>query len=281
MASECAADQGKFWEMVDKLYDNQTDLSNDAVRRYAAELGLDTKRFDQCQSSPATLARVSRDLDDAHALGVRGTPTFFVNQQPLGQPPTAEELGQLIDQALGAVTAQKQSLRETPPDKPDTPKASAPNSSASPAGSVETKPLLPQLGGTSIFASPGQGCSEDELKQQQPALIRTAEAQQLFTASPKVLFVDVRSAKDFATGRIRGAINIPIDQIEKRWNSLPKDQTIVLYEAGRPGATGLDVCADSRAAGRALLAHGFSPDRVKVDEDGLANWEKAALPVER
>jgi len=292
VASECAADQGKFWEGVDKLYDNQADLSNDALRRYAAELGLDTKRFDQCQSSPATLARVSRDLDDAHALGVRGTPTFFVNQQPLGQPPTAEELGQLIDQALGAVTVQKQSPRETPPDKPDTPKASAPNSSASPAGSVETKPLLPQLGGTSIFASPGQGCSEDELKQQQPALIRTAEAQQLFggmteanagvrEASRKALFVDVRSATDFETGRIRGAINIPIDQIEKRWNSLPKDQTIVLYEAGRAGATGLDVCADSRAAGRALLAHGFSPDRVKVDEDGLANWEKAALPVER
>jgi len=292
VASECAADQGKFWEAVDKLYENQTDLSNAALRRYAAELGLDTDRFNQCLNSQATLARVRRDLDDAHALGVRGTPTFFVNQQPLGQPPTAEELGQLIDQALGAVTAQKQSLRETPPDKPDTPKASAPNSSASPAGSVETKPLLPQLGGTSIFASPGQGCSEDELKQQQPALIRTAEAQQLFggmteanagvrEASPKALFVDVRSAKDFATGRIRGAINIPIDQIEKRWNSLPKDQTIVLYEAGRAGATGLDVCADSRAAGRALLAHGFSPDRVKVDEDGLANWEKAGLPVER
>jgi len=281
VASECAADQGKFWEAVDKLYDSQTDLSNDALRRYAAELGLDTKRFNQCLNSQATMARVSRDLDDAHALEVHGTPTFFVNRRALGRPPTVEELAQLIDQALGsrqAVTAQKQSPGETPADKSDKPAAS---SSASPGGSLEAKPLLPGGGGASIFSSPGQGCSEDELKQQQPTLIRTAEAQQLFAGSPKALFVDVRSATDFATGQIPGAINIPIEQIEKRWKSLPKDQTIVLYEAGRAGATGLDVCADSRAAGRALLAHGFSPDRVKVDEDGLANWEKAGLPVKR
>ena len=281
VASECAADQGKFWEAVDKLYDSQTDLSNDALRRYAAELGLDTKRFNQCLNSQATMARVSRDLDDAHALEVHGTPTFFVNRRALGRPPTVEELAQLIDQALGsrqAVTAQKQSPGETPADKSDKPAAS---SSASPGGSLEAKPLLPGGGGASIFSSPGQGCSEDELKQQQPTLIRTAEAQQLFAGSPKALFVDVRSATDFATGQIPGAINIPIEQIEKRWNSLPKDQTIVLYEAGRAGATGLDVCADSRAAGRALLAHGFSPDRVKVDEDGLVNWEKAGLPVKR
>ena len=281
VASECAADQGKFWEAVDKLYDSQTDLSNDALRRYAAELGLDTKRFNQCLNSQATMARVSRDLDDAHALEVHGTPTFFVNRRALGRPPTVEELAQLIDQALGsrqAVTAQTQSPGETPADKSDKPAAS---SSASPGGSLEAKPLLPGGGGASIFSSPGQGCSEDELKQQQPTLIRTAEAQQLFAGSPKALFVDVRSATDFATGQIPGAINIPIEQIEKRWKSLPKDQTIVLYEAGRAGATGLDVCADSRAAGRALLAHGFSPDRVKVDEDGLANWEKAGLPVKR
>jgi protein-disulfide isomerase/rhodanese-related sulfurtransferase len=296
MASECAADQGKFWEAVDKLYENQTDLSNDALRRYAAELGLDTERFNQCLNSEATLARVHRDLDDAHALGVRGTPSFFVNQQALGRPPTAEELTHLIDQALGSrrpVTAQTQSPGETPDrlqthdlkafaaDKPDTSKASAPNSSASLGGSLETKPLLPSVGG-GIFAQAGSpGCSEDELKQRQPALIRTPEAQRLFAGSPKALFVDVRSAKDFATERIPGAINIPSDQIGQRWNSLPKDRTIVLYEAGRPGATGLDVCADSRAAGRVLLTHEFSPDRVKVDEDGLANWERAGLPVER
>ena len=296
VASECAADQGKFWEAVDKLYDNQADLSNDALRRYAAELGLNTDRFNQCLNSQATLGRVRRDLDDAHALGVRGTPMFFVNQHAVEQPPTVKELTQLVDQALGSrrtAPVQAQSTKEMPerlradPLKAttsaqrDTSKGSGTVSSASSASSLEAKPLLPNLGGPGIFAPTGTlGCSEDELKQQQPTLVRTSEAERLFAGSPKALFVDVRSAKDFQTRRIPGAVNIPIDQIEERWNTLPKDRIIVLYEAGRPGATGLDVCASSRAAGRVLLAHEFSPERVKVDEDGLTNWEKAGLPME-
>jgi protein-disulfide isomerase/rhodanese-related sulfurtransferase/uncharacterized membrane protein len=284
VASECAGDQGKFWEAVDKFYDNQTDLSYKALTRYAAELGLDPGRFNQCMSSQATPARVRRDLDDGHAIGVRGTPAFFVNQRAIDKPPTVEELTQLIDQALGSprvATAKIAGSRETPTHKPDTPKASAPASTAS-SGSFETKPLFPNVGGAGVFAQAGSapGCSEDELKQRQPTLIRTAEAQQLFAADPKPLFVDVRSPKEFAARRIPGAINIPVEQIEQRWNSLPKDRNIILYEAGRPGAAGLDVCADSRAAGRVLLAHDFSPERVKVNQDGLVNWEKAGLPVE-
>ncbi len=286
LASECAADQGKFWEAVDKLYENQTDLHEDALRRYAAELGLDPGRFNQCMNSPGTLARLRRDLDDGHAVGVRGTPTFFINQRAVGKPPTVEELAQFVDQALGSdrvVTAQMQNPSGPSADHPDTPKAAAPPSTALSGGSLGAKPLLPSVGGAGIFAqaSSAPGCSEDELKQKQPTLIRTAEARQLFAGSPKPLFVDVRSPKEFAAARIPGSINIPIDQIEQRWNSLPKDRTIVLYEAGRPGASGLDVCADSRAAGRVLLAHEFSPELVKVDQDGLVNWEKAGLPVER
>ncbi len=285
VASECAAEQGKFWEAVDKLYDNQIDLSEAALQRYAAELGLDKARFNQCRTDPATLKRVRRDIDDAHALGVRATPTFFVNAQPIGRPPSVEELAQLVDRALGergAATAQAQVPKET--GKPEKPKEATSTPSAAPGSSLETKPLFPNAGGAGIFAQAGGsalGCSEDELKQQQPTLIRTSEAQQLFTAEPKPVFVDVRTAKDYAAGRISGAINIPIEQFEKSFASLPKDRTIVLYEAGRPGAASLDVCASSRAAGRALLAHDFSRERVKVYEDGLANWEKAGLPVER
>lgn len=284
VASECAADQGKFWEAVDKLYDNQTDLSDEALERDAAELGLDQARFNQCRNNPATLERVRRDIDDAHALGIRATPTFFVNARPIGRPPTVEELTELVDQALGAggtATAQAQVRTETgKPDKPKEPKpAGLPSSS-----SLETKPLFPSTGGAGVFAQAGGsalGCSEDELKQQQPTLIRTSEAQQLFAGDPKPVFVDVRSAKDFAAGRIPGAVNLPIEQFEKSFGSLPKDRTIVLYETGRPGAASLDVCASSRAAGRVLLAHDFSRERVKVYEDGLTNWEKAGLPVER
>jgi protein-disulfide isomerase/rhodanese-related sulfurtransferase/uncharacterized membrane protein len=282
VASECAADQGKFWEAVDKFYDHQTDLNDEALRRYAGELGLDMGRFSECLNSHATLARVRRDLDDAQAVGVRATPTFFINQHAV-QMPTAGEFAQLIDQVLGPAreaTSQMRSPSQLPAEKPDALKASAPSSGGSSGGSLETKPLLPSVG-AGIFAQVGSapGCSVDELKQQQPTLIHTAEAHQLFMGSPKALFVDVRTAKEFTAGRIPGAINIPAEHVSQRWGELPKDRTIVLYEAGRPGATGLDVCADSRAAGRVLLTHEFSPERVKVDQDGLTNWEKAGLPV--
>jgi protein-disulfide isomerase/rhodanese-related sulfurtransferase/uncharacterized membrane protein len=282
VASECAADQGKFWEAVNKFYDHQTDLSNDALRRYAAELGLDMGRFNQCLSSQATLGRVRRDLDDAHALGVRGTPAFFVNQRAISKPPTVEELAQVIDQALGSsrvAMARSEDAGQTLAGNPDAAKTSVPTTSS--GRSLGTPSPFPNTTGAGIFAqaSSAQGCSEDELKQRQPALIHTAEAQQLFAGNPKPLFVDVRSPKEFAARRISGAINIPVEQIEQRWNSLPKDRTIILYEAGHPGASGLDVCASSRAAGRALLAHNFSMERVKVYEDGLANWEKAGLPA--
>jgi rhodanese-related sulfurtransferase len=73
-------------------------------------------------------------------------------------------------------------------------------------------------------------------------------------------------------------MNLPIDDFEQRWSSLPKDKTIVLYESGQSSG---DICAASRAAGRILLAHGFLSERVKVYQDGLAGWEKAGLEIER
>jgi rhodanese-related sulfurtransferase len=85
--------------------------------------------------------------------------------------------------------------------------------------------------------------------------------------------VDVRPAKEYAAGRIPGAINIPVDDMPQRWSTLPKDRVIVLYEGGRAG----DICASGRAAGRNLLEHGYAFDLVKVYQDGLAGWQKAGL----
>ena len=74
-------------------------------------------------------------------------------------------------------------------------------------------------------------------------------------------------------------MSIPVDQIEPSAATLPKDKTLVLYEGGKSGANASDVCAVSRAGARVLLASGFSYDRVKVYQDGLAGWEKAGMPV--
>jgi rhodanese-related sulfurtransferase len=71
---------------------------------------------------------------------------------------------------------------------------------------------------------------------------------------------------------------MPAENFAQDWNKLPKDKTIVLYESGQSSG---DICAASRAAGRALLEHGFSFEKVKVYQDGLAGWEKAGQPIQR
>ena len=63
----------------------------------------------------------------------------------------------------------------------------------------------------------------------QPELIDTPALRQLLANNAAPLFVDVRSASDYAAGRIPGAINLPADVLERRWNTLPKDRTTALW----------------------------------------------------
>lgn len=289
-ASECAAEQGKFWEAAEKLYDNQSDLSDRALRRYAAGLGLDQGRFNQCLSGQSMVPRIRRDVADGHAFGVRATPTFFVGQQTIEGAPTFNQFAQLVEQALARHSVNLAQFHERrgeqyrqagvrpktldPLTAGTTPTGNAAGASPGLLGGADGSGFFTQFGKSTL------ACSEDELKQQQPTLIRTPEARQLFESGAKKLFVDVRPAKDFASARIPGAVNVPVDQIEQRWESLLKDKTIVLYESGGSSASPADVCAAGRAAGRVLLAHGFSRERVKVYQDGLAGWQRAGLPVE-
>jgi protein-disulfide isomerase len=79
LAAEAAREQGKFWEMHDRLFANQAGLSDATYLQYARELGLDLKRFQEAMQSPRLRARVQEDLAAAGAAGVTGTPTFVVN----------------------------------------------------------------------------------------------------------------------------------------------------------------------------------------------------------
>ena len=286
-AAECAAEQGKFWEAAEKFYAGQRDLSEPALERYAAELGLDSNRFHQCLASGAQAARVRRDLDDGHALGVRGTPTFFVGRNMIEGPLQLAQFSQLIDQELAARGPLTAKAGQFTPDSPKMPhRVPATGSRAKPARTLAASESLPastgSLGSTGTgfftkFQTSALGCSEDEAAQKQPTLIGTSEARQLFESSTKPLFVDVRPTEDFSTGRIPGAINLPANTFEQGWDRLPKDRTIVLYESGRSSG---DICAASRATGRILLTHGFPFGQVKVYQDGVAGWEKAGLPTE-
>lgn len=78
-ASECAADQGKFWEYHDKLFQNQSDLSQERFYQFAAELNLNTSFFRSCLDSGTYKKEVETDYQEGLQAGVRGTPTFFIN----------------------------------------------------------------------------------------------------------------------------------------------------------------------------------------------------------
>jgi len=86
LASEAAAKQGKFWEIHDALFDNQREwagIPNNQARAYFVKLAegltLETVRFAADMESEELRARVKRDADEAARIGVRGTPTFYVN----------------------------------------------------------------------------------------------------------------------------------------------------------------------------------------------------------
>lgn len=79
IAAEAAARQGRFWEMHDVLFANQSALEAADLRRYAEQLGLDLERYDEDVADEALAKRVDKHARSAHDSGARGTPTFFLN----------------------------------------------------------------------------------------------------------------------------------------------------------------------------------------------------------
>lgn len=104
-AVEAAAMQGKFEEMYKRMYETQAEWgeSQDSqatlFRGFARDLDLDMARFDKDVKSTAVAERVQKDVDDGLALGVSGTPTFFLNGEML-QPQTTDDFIDAIDAAL-------------------------------------------------------------------------------------------------------------------------------------------------------------------------------------
>jgi len=81
LASECAAEQGKFWEYHDIVYENNAALSTDNLKKWAVDLNLDATKFNSCLDSQKYLDKVKADLQEGLAAGVRGTPGFLINGQ--------------------------------------------------------------------------------------------------------------------------------------------------------------------------------------------------------
>jgi len=78
-AAECAGEQGKFWEMSDLLFANQTHLQQKHLHGYADQLGLDMAQFTAEMDDHVYLQRIREHIDGGKRSRVRGTPGFFVN----------------------------------------------------------------------------------------------------------------------------------------------------------------------------------------------------------
>lgn len=99
-AAECAGDQNKFWEMHDKLFENQSALTVDNLKGYAKGLGLNETTFSSCLDSGKYTEKVNKQAAEAQASGVSGTPGTFVNSELVKGAYPFDTFKQLIDQAL-------------------------------------------------------------------------------------------------------------------------------------------------------------------------------------
>jgi protein-disulfide isomerase len=107
LAAEAARQQGKFWEMHDRLFENQRDLSAPALERLARELGLDLARFRASMADASLRQRVEQDQALAARVGATATPTFVVGGEKVVGAQPFEAFKAAIDRQLAAVRADR------------------------------------------------------------------------------------------------------------------------------------------------------------------------------
>jgi predicted DsbA family dithiol-disulfide isomerase len=105
-AAEAARNQGKFWEMNEKLFANQAALTQPDFERYAGELGLDLEKFRKDLTSASVAAVLGKHESIRAALEVKGTPTFFVNGEMI-KGAKEQALKMAVDMELGAAGDKK------------------------------------------------------------------------------------------------------------------------------------------------------------------------------
>ena len=100
LASECARDQGKFWEYHDLLFANQAAQSDSDLANYAQTLGLDLDQFNQCMVSVAKYDIIQQDMQQAVDAGITGTPSLIINGQLYKGVQDFSTLQEIIDPLL-------------------------------------------------------------------------------------------------------------------------------------------------------------------------------------
>lgn len=112
LAASCADDQGKFWEMHDKLFNGQMDWNSQATTNprkvfatYAGELGLDMTVYNSCFDTQKNLPKVQANAAAGTERGVSSTPTLVVNNKLYAGGLTYDQLKKLVDSLRTAMPA--------------------------------------------------------------------------------------------------------------------------------------------------------------------------------
>jgi protein-disulfide isomerase len=79
VAAMAAASQGKFWEFHDLLFKNYNQLDDQKIQEIAQSVGLNMEEFEKKKNDPAIMQQINQDMADAQQVGLRATPTVFVN----------------------------------------------------------------------------------------------------------------------------------------------------------------------------------------------------------
>ncbi|MEM9463059.1 MAG: thioredoxin domain-containing protein [Myxococcota bacterium] len=100
IATEAAHEQGKFWEMHDLVFENQNDLSDANIYKFAAQIGLDEAKFKASYSAKKGKAVVEKDKADGEKIGISGTPAVYVNGRAVTPALFGGNVTAWIDDAL-------------------------------------------------------------------------------------------------------------------------------------------------------------------------------------
>lgn len=99
-AARCAGSLGRYWPYHDTLFANQPKFERADLLRYAAEVGLPVDTFAACVDAHRFAPQVEADVEQARAIGVRGTPTFVINGRLVAGALPVEDFRALINEAL-------------------------------------------------------------------------------------------------------------------------------------------------------------------------------------
>ncbi len=100
LAAQCANDQKKFWDYHDVLFAHQSALDVDSLKKYAADLKLDTTQFGDCLNTVKHAQRIAGDIAYATSIGISGTPSFVINRVVISGAQPYEIFKTILDAEL-------------------------------------------------------------------------------------------------------------------------------------------------------------------------------------